>query len=70
MGCRSEVFLSKNGLRKTKLDGRKYDARQKLDLMRYKRSMVCPSAISGIDDRVRLVHANGAKAYPRCLVAS
>lgn len=32
MGCRSEVFLSQNGLRNRNLDGRKYDARHKAGL--------------------------------------
>ena len=32
MGCRSEVFLSRNGLRKTKSDGRKYNAGHKAGL--------------------------------------
>lgn len=42
----------------------------RLDLMGYKRSTVCPNAISGMDCKVRLIHANGAKVYPQCLVAS
>lgn len=66
MGCRSEVFLSKKGLRETKIDGRKYNARHKDGL---KRNIVCPNAVSGIDYRVTVIHASQAKAYPWCHIS-
>lgn len=63
-------FCAKVVLGKHNYVGENAMSDRKLDLMEYKRNVVCPNSISGIADRVRIIHAKGAKAYPRFLVAS
>lgn len=68
MSCRSEVFLSKNDLGKTKLDGRKYNARHKAGLDGVQEECSFPRCY--FRNRFRVIRASGTEAFPPCLVAS